>query len=174
MRVVLSVKGVDAFLDVSLELDEKIQKAVQNHSAGIVRVAFAFVKNLSDAEDIAQDVFLTYMQKCPAFSGEEHEKAWLFRVAVNKSKDFLKSCWKKRVVPLTDDLSYMPREDFMLLKTVLELNEKYRLPIYLYYFHDLSIKEIAYMLRTNPSTVGTRLERGRRIMKDKLGDDYYE
>ena len=168
------MKGDDAFLDCSLELNEKIHRIVNNFSASIVRIAFTFVKNLSDAEDIAQDVFLLYIQKSPVFHDEGHEKAWLIRVAINRSKDYLKSSWKKRIVHLPDDLSYIPSEDLMLLKNVLELDEKYRLPIYLYYFDDFSIKEIAVMLNTNPSTVGTRLERGRKIIKDKLGDDYYE
>lgn len=161
-------------LDVSFELDERIQKIVEIYGTSIVRIAFTFVKNLSDAEDIAQDVFLSYVQKSPVLNDEGHEKAWLIRVAINKCKDYLKSAWKKHVIPLPDDLSYLPSEDLMLLKTVLELDEKYRLPIYLYYFDDFSIKEIAKMLNTNPSTIGTRLERGRRIMKNKLGDDYYE
>ena len=155
-----------------LGLNEKIHRVVNKYSPNIVRVAFTFVKNISDAEDIAQDVFLAYFQKAPAFHDEEHEKAWLCRVAINKAKDYLKSSWKKRVEPLREDLSYIPSQDFTLLRTVLDLEEIYRLPIYLYYFNDFSIREIAGMLRINASTVGTRLDRGRKIIKQKLGDCY--
>ncbi len=144
------------------------------YGAGIVRLAFSFVKNVSDAEDIAQDAFLTWLEKAPPFQDEGHEKAWLARVAVNKCRDFLRSGWKRRTVPLADDLSYMPPEDRMLLHTVLELDEKYRLPVYLFYFHGCSIRETADILRVPPSTVGTRLDRGRKLIRDQLGEDFYE
>lgn len=157
----------------SYELNERIQSIINKYSKTIVRLAFTYVNNISDAEDIAQDVFLTYIQKLPEFNNDGHEKAWLIRVTINKCKDYLKSSWKKRIVPLSDDLSYIPQEDFLLLQTVFELDEKYRLPIYLYYFDDYSIKEIAVFLNINSSTIGTQLERGRNIIKNRLGD-YYE
>ena len=157
----------------SYEPAEKIQSIIERHSATIIRLAFTYVKNISDAEDIAQDVFLAYIQKPTEFSNDGHEKAWLMRVTINKCKDYLKSGWKKQTVPIPDDLSYIPQEDFLLLQTVFGLEEKYRLPIYLFYFDSYSIKEIAALLNINASTIGTRLERGRNIIKNKLGD-YYE
>lgn len=157
----------------SYELDENIRRIVKKYSTDIVRLAFTYVKNLPDAEDIAQDVFFVYIKNSPEFNDGSHEKAWLMRVAINKCKDHLRSYWKKCIVPMPDDLSYIPKEDLTLLQTVLELDERYRLPIYLYYFDDYSIKEIAAILNINYSTVGTRLERGRNIIKNKLGD-YYE
>lgn len=161
-------------MENSFELNENVPRIVVEYSTSIVRLAYTYVKNLSDAEDIAQDVFLVYMRKLPKFISLEHEKSWLMRVAVNKCKDCLNSYWKKRIVPISEDLSYMPNDDSALLQTVLELDEKYRITVYLFYFDDYSIKEIAALLKARPSTVGTWLERGRKLIKNKLGVDFYE
>ena len=155
----------------SLRTEAEIRKAVQTYSPDIVRLAFSCVKNVPDAEDIAQEVFLVYMRKSPVFSGAAHEKAWLMRVAVNKCRDFLKSAWVKRSAPLPEELPDMPEEESGLLHALLTLDEKYRLPVYLHYFAGYSLREIAIMLRMNSSTVGTRLERGRRLIRERLDDD---
>lgn len=147
---------------------------MNEYGTGAVRLAFTFVRNIADAEDIAQDAFLAFIEKAPPFQDEDHEKAWLIRVVMNKCKDFLKSGWKKHTVPMPDDLAYMPSDNRMLLQTVLDLDEKYRLPVYLFYFDDLSIKETAAILGASPSTIGTRLERGRNLIRQKLGEDIHE
>lgn len=169
--IVIIVKGVEDLHGKPAEIGQNMERVVASYSTDIVRFAFAYVKNLAEAEDIAQDVFLVYLQKAPAFKDCGHEKAWLMRVTVNKCKDYLKSSRYRRTVQMPDDLSYMPKEEGELLQTVLELDERYKTPVYLHYFAGYSIKQIAGMLRINPSTVGTRLARGRRIIKDRLGDD---
>jgi DNA-directed RNA polymerase specialized sigma24 family protein len=63
----------------------------------------------------------------------------------------------------------LPREESDLLQYVFALDVKYRMPIHLHYFEGYSIAEIAAILRTNPSTIGTRLARGRKILKLKMG-----
>lgn len=169
--IVIIVKGVEDLHGKPVEIGQNMERVVESYSTDIVRFAFAYVKNLAEAEDIAQDVFLVYLRKAPAFKDLAHEKAWLMRVTVNKCKDYLKSSRYRRTVQMPDDLSYMPKEEGELLQTVLELDERYKTPVYLHYFAGYSIKQIAGMLRINPSTVGTRLARGRRIIKDRLGDD---
>ena len=154
-----------------LRSEAEIKKAVQACAPDIVRLAFAYVKNRADAEDIAQEVYFAYMLKSPSFSDAAHEKAWLMRVTVNKCRDFLKSAWVKRRKPLPEELPAMPEEERGLLQAVLALDEMYRLPVTLHYFLGYSIREVAALLRMNPSTVGTRLERGRRLIRERLGED---
>lgn len=169
--IVIIVKGVEDLHGKPEVIGQNMERVVTSYSTDIVRFAFAYVKNLAEAEDIAQDVFLVYLRKAPTFKDSCHEKAWLIRVTVNKCKDYLKSSRYRRTVQIPDDLSYMPQEDSVLLQTVLELDERYKTPVYLHYFAGYSIKQIARMLRMNPSTVGTRLARGRKILRDRLGDD---
>jgi len=150
-------------------LNENVQNAVLKYSHSITIIAFNYVKNTAVAEDISQDVFLTYLQKLPKFESDEHEKAWLIRIAINKSKNYLKAGWFKSRNQLPDNLSYLPKEESELLNAVIELNERYRLPIHLFYYEGYSIQEIAYILKAKPATVGTWLARGRGLLKCKIG-----
>lgn len=154
------------------EQEEIIERIVNEYSTSIIRVVFTYVKNMEDAQDIAQEVFLAYMLNMPRFELPVQEKAWLMKTAINKSKNHLKSWWRKRTTVIPDDLSYMPEESSILLQTVMNLQEKYRLPIYLFYFEDYSMKEIAEQLKVSVSTVGTWLDRGRKNLKEKIGEDY--
>jgi len=158
----------------SFELNEEIGAIVKTYSASILRFAYAYVRNHSDAEDIAQDVFVSYMQKAPAFYDEAHRKAWLIRVTGNKCKDLLKSNWKKRTATLPDDLGYLPEESSSILAYVLALDEKYRIPIHLFYYEGYTIGQIAGVLECNAATVGTWLARGRKRLKTMIGDDFFE
>ena len=136
---------------------------------------------MHDAEDIAQDVFLELIRRKPAFTDNNHEKAWLLRTAVNKCKNHLKSGWVSKTVPLEDNLSdsALQTEDSGLddtkravLEAVNSLPEKYRTVIHLFYYSGLSIQEIAAAKHISSATVGTQLARGRELLKKKLGDDF--
>jgi RNA polymerase sigma-70 factor (ECF subfamily) len=156
-------------MDASSEPKNNIRRVVSEYSKNIIRIAFTYVKNIPDAEDIAQEVFLTYFTKHPVFTEDEHEKAWLIRVTINKSKNYIKARWFKERNPLPEDLSYLPEEEDAVLAAVLEMEEKYRIPIHLHYYEGYSIQEIATLLHTKPATIGTRLARGRNLLKAKLG-----
>jgi RNA polymerase sigma-70 factor (ECF subfamily) len=168
----------DDYVKNSLEFNEYIEQTVSKYSQNIIRIAFTYVKNITDAEDIMQDTFLSFMQHNPVFESEEHEKAWFIRVVINKSKDYIKSGWFKNKVPLTEDLSYLPEEENGVLEEVMKLDEKYRIPIHLFYYEGYSVNEIAGIMQTKSSTIKTWLSRGRNILKNKLGgggfDNEYE
>ena len=151
-----------------LRSETEIEQAMQAYAPDIVRLAFAYVKNTADAQDLAQEVYLCYMLKSPPFADAAHEKAWLLRVTVNKCRDFLRQAWVRRRRPMPEELPAMPEEESHLLHAVLALDEMYRLPVYLHYFLGYSIREVAALLKMNPSTVGTRLDRGRRLIKERL------
>lgn len=153
----------------SLELDEHMHQLVLKHSDRLIRVAFTYVKNMADAEDIVQETFLSYMKTKVSFASDEHEKAWLIRVTINKCKNIVKAGWFKNRLPLLEDLSYLPDEESGVLQEVLSLAPKYRICIHLFYYEGYSMNEIAEMLKTKPATIGTRLARGRALLKEKLG-----
>jgi len=151
------------------ELNEFIQASVTKYSQTIAKTAFSYLKNTSDAEDITQEVFLILMQKQPNFENEDHLKAWLIRVAINKCKNHLKSGWFKSNNPLPEDIAYLPPEQNKILSSVLSLDIKYRIPIHLYYYEGYSIKEIAKIMKVPTSTISTRMARGRKILKNSIG-----
>jgi RNA polymerase sigma-70 factor (ECF subfamily) len=153
----------------SFELNESVRRALDLYSQSLIKIAFAYLKNIADAEEVAQDVFLAYLQKRPVFASGEHEKAWLIRTTINKSKNMLKAGWFRSRNPVPEDLSYLPKEESEVLQAVLALDKKYRIPIHLHYYEGYSIQEIATILQAKPATVGTWLARGRLLLKEKIG-----
>lgn len=155
-------------MDYSFGTDEYIQHVLDKYSTMLIKLAFTYVKNMSDAEDITQDVFVSLIKRGSCFESEEHEKAWLLRVTINKCKNRLKSSWNRLNVPLEEDISYLPEEESEVLVTVLNLPPKYRTVIHLFYYENYSMNEIAKLLGKKPATIGTWLSRGRTILKSKL------
>ncbi|QHT59378.1 sigma-70 family RNA polymerase sigma factor [Paenibacillus lycopersici] len=153
----------------SSERNESVRKALELYAQSLIKIAFAYLKNTADAEEVAQDVFLAYLQKRPVFANREHEKAWLIRTTINKSKNMLKTGWFRSRNPVPEDLSYLPKEESDVLQAVLALDKKYRIPIHLHYYEGYSIQEIAAILQAKPATVGTWLARGRMILKEQMG-----
>ena len=150
-----------------------IEHIVQKYCRNIAMLAFTYTKNTADAEDIAQEVFLQLIKSKRDFESEEHLRAWLFRVTINKSKNHLKSFWIRNRGDFPKDASFVSEKDYDLIQAVLQLEPKYRLPVHLFYYEGYSIKEISHILKEKESTIGTRLKRARNQLKDMLGSDYY-
>ena len=147
--------------------------AVEKYQAMVYRVAFHSLGNAQDADDGVQEVFLRYTGD---FDRAEHLRRWLLRVAVNYCRDVLKSPWRKRRAEL--DEAYLPAfeqpEEQVLYEAVMELPEKYRTVLDLFYYEDLSVKEIAGLLRIDTSAVTTRLSRARAQLKLKLKEAWQD
>lgn len=154
----------------SLTGDEYIEKAVKTYSKSMLNAAYALLGSVPDAEDAVQDAFVKYIQKAPDFKSADHEKAWLLRVTINISKNMLKAKGRKNL-PIYEDIPYEQNNN-EVLQCVMSLEEKYRTIIHLYYYEDYSIKEIASILSLPRATVGTRLSRGRNILKTMLKGDF--
>lgn len=161
--------------------DEYIRYVLDTYSDLIIRLCYSYVKTMHDAEDIAQDVFLELIRRKPAFTDNNHEKAWSAANGGEQVQNHLKSGWVSKTVPLEDNLSdsALQTEDSGLddtkravLEAVNSLPEKYRTVIHLFYYSGLSIQEIAAAKHISSATVGTQLARGRELLKKKLGDDF--
>ena len=150
------------------------EEVIQRNSEAVYRLAYSLVRTRSDADDIYQEVFLRYVRKKPVFDSAEHEKAWFLRVTVNCCKNYWKSPWVQRRSGLEEDALEKEAsceavdEDRILIETVKQLPEKYRVVIHLFYYEELSVEEIGKITGAKPSTVRTRLTRARRILKDLL------
>ena len=133
--------------------------------------AFQVCRNAADAEDAAQEALLRYHTSEKQFDSEQHIRAWLLRVAINCAKNVSRSFWRRNVVPLAD---YMETLDFdsgqsrEIFREVMNLPEKYRLVIHLYYYEDYSVAEIGKILGLTESNVKVRLSRGRKLLKEAL------
>ena len=147
-----------------------LEAAVERYSHRVQSLAFVYLKNKFDAEDAAQDVFLKYLRRAPWFLSAQKEKSWLMTVTANRCRDMLRAMYRQDL-PLTEDIQYLPPEESEVLQAVLELDTDYRVPIHLYYYEGYSIKEIAKLLHIRPGTVGSRLSRGRELLRKRLGEE---
>ena len=142
---------------------------VHTYSPMLLRVAYLYLRNTADAEDIAQEVLLTYWQKEPICKSDAARKSWLYKTVSNRCKDQLRSHWFKKREELPPELPYLPPEESWLLEAMLKLDTKYRIPLHLHYYEGYSLKEIGHILQIPSSTVGTRLRRGKELLKHLLG-----
>lgn len=156
--------------------EEVFEQAARTYGDAIFRVVYHAVKDRGEAEDVTQTVLLRLYLHKDAFESEDHLKHWLLRVTVNESRKILRSAWRRRTVPLEgwDGPTEDRREEQEVLDAVMSLETKYRLPVYLYYYEGCSVKEIAQILRSNPSTIQTRMQRAREKLKIALADDEKE
>ena len=152
-----------------------VQDLMNMYKNNVYAAAFSICKNASDAEDVVQDTFLQYYMTHKNFDNEQHIRAWLLRVAINKAKNIQSSFWHRNGMPLYDfieTLSFETPETKELFEEVMKLPEKYRVVVHLFYYEDYSIKEIAKILRTTESNIKVRLSRGRVKLKEALKEGW--
>lgn len=133
--------------------------------------AFQVCGNAADAEDAAQEALLRYHTSEKQFESEQHIRAWLLRVAINCAKNVSRSFWRRNTVPLEDymeTLEFDSGQSRQIFREVMNLPEKYRLVIHLYYYEDYSVAEIGEILGLTQSNVKVRLSRGRQLLKKSL------
>lgn len=139
----------------------------------VYRLAYTYLKNPQDSEDAAQETFLRLMHLTKPLQSREHCKAWLIVTVGNVCKDMLR---RKRhtELPLEDcyDLQAEPAPDHELLREIMELPDKYKTAVYLYYYEGYSVKEMAELLGQERETVKTWLRRARAQLKQRLGEDF--
>lgn len=139
----------------------ELEEVMGRYETMVFRLAYSYTRSRSDAQDLCQEVFLRYYCRRPIFTSEEHRRAWLLRVTVNRCKSHLSSWWVRRTVPLDDRIS-MPEPEYLELDEALRrLPEKDRLVIHLFYYEDCSTREIAKLTHSTEGAVRTRLTRAR-------------
>lgn len=154
--------------------DSDIVRIVETYSDMLLRIALNRVKSIPAAEDIVQDVFERLMRRRPAFESEEHEKAWLIRVAVNLCLSDLRDDSRRGEMPLDEDIVQFFGEDaFEVIEAVQTLPLPDRYAVYLFYYEGYSIKEISQLLKEPEGTVSSRLSRARKKLRILLEGGTY-
>jgi len=145
-----------------------MEEIVRRHEDMLFRTAVAVTGSVSEAEEVVQDVFLKMLEKQPELQSPEHEKAWLIKVTVNRSRSRLRLHWWKKTVPLLDIYPAAHEGQLHLMETVASLPAKYRTVIHLFYYEEYATKEIAEMTGQTESAVRQQLTRARRMLKSCL------
>ena len=148
-------------------------QVVEKYFNMVYKLALNQTKDRTHADDVTQEVFLRYIKKDYNFESEEHIKAWLLRVTINCSHNVFNSSWFKKTTPITEDIAFENEEVGDVYYATLELPQKYRTVIHLFYYEDFSIAEISRYLNVNEATIKSRLHRGREKLKEKLKGGYF-
>ena len=154
---------------------QSVQELAAVYQNNLFAAAFNICKNTQDAEDVVQETFVQYYTMKKEFESEQHIRAWLIRVAVNKAKNITRTFWRRNKVSIEDymeTLTFETPEAENLFETVMQLPEKYRIVIHLYYYEDYAVSEIADILKLSESNVKTRLSRGRAMLKEVLKEEW--
>ncbi len=152
-----------------------MQELFEKYQDNLYIIAFNVCKNAEDAKDVVQDTFIQYYSLKKEFESEQHIRAWLIRVAINKAKNVNHTFWRRNKVPLEDymeTLVFQSPESEELFETVMNLPEKYRIVIHLFYYEDYSVHEIAGILKLSDSNVKVRLSRGRMLLREQLQEGW--
>ncbi len=155
--------------------EAEFEQIMREYGTRVLRLVTFMVKDRSLAEDITQDVFVKVYRYLPQFRGESHIHTWVYRIAVNECKGYLRSWSFRNIFPYsrvnkegfdTVEGSVLERDERdQLVKHVLNLPPAYRQVIALHYYADLRIGEVAKVLGVTEGTVRTRLHRARQQLK---------
>lgn len=152
----------------------EIDRIVEEYSDMLLRIALHHIHNYAQAQDIVQDAFIKYLYKSPEFESRGKEKAWLIRVTSNLCKDHLKHWWFRKRTDLSyEDMTYnQHQETYEMLEIVEQLPYHQRNAVYLYYYEEMSIREISEIYQVKESTVSSWLFRARKKLKELLKGEW--
>ena len=169
-RVFFSTEETAPPLQPSREkVNQRATALLDQYGEHILRLAYSYLHNQSDAEDILQDTLIQYLRTAPVLESPAHEKAWLLRVAGNLSKNLLRAQGYRQADQLEETLVAQEREDLSYVwEAVKALPVPYREAIHLCYYEGYSTAQIAQILDQKESTVRSRLKRGREKLKPLL------
>ncbi|MFJ7732898.1 sigma-70 family RNA polymerase sigma factor [Lysinibacillus sp. NPDC097231] len=161
-----------------------ITQLMNDYAQDIIWLIYSYVKDKNIAEDLTQEVFIKAFKKLDGFQGNSSIKTWLYKIAINCSKDYLKSAYIRRVLPInifckfnnhttpsTESIYMKHNESAIITKNVLKLPLKYREVIMLFYFEELSINEIEKIIHVNSNTIKTRLRKAKQLLKGALENE---
>lgn len=152
-----------------------MEQAARRHGDSVYRTAMQYTGQFADAEDVLQEVLLERYRTEQVFETEEHERRWMLRVAINKSKNLLRAQKRRRAVPLEDAAELcapVEPEYRALYDAVRALPRNQRLTVDLFYYEGYSTAEIAALLGAREATVRTWLRRARLKLKELLKEDW--
>lgn len=164
-----------------LSYETIIDELMTEYGQQILQLTMQYVHNTAVAEDLTQEIFVKCYNALPTFHFNSSIKTWLWRIAINHTKDYLKSWYAKNVKTATQELFIevesetsieqqviQQEQDEELARAVFALPIKYREVIYLCYYEEQSMKDMAEVLQLNESTVKTRLRTAKQLLKKQL------
>lgn len=154
-------------------VNRQAERMLTDYGNSILRLAYSYLHNLSDAEEVLQDTLIQFLKSAPALESPRHEKAWLPRVAANLSKNRLDYNRVRRADELNEELAAEEREDLSFVwEAVKALPPSQREAVHLFYHEGFTTAEIGGLLGRREATVRSDLRRGRARLKEILKEAY--
>ncbi|MDC2863540.1 sigma-70 family RNA polymerase sigma factor [Bacillus sp. BP-3] len=166
------------------EIEDKealIDEIMNKYGQEILQLVYSYVNNKEVSEDLTQDIFVKCYKSLHTYKGKSKLRTWLWKIAINHCKDYIKSWYNKKVIVAENESTYtgvqkesveqkviQNDEDRRLASAVMNLPIKYREVIYLFYFEELPIKDIAMVIEVKENTIKTRLKRAKELLKKRL------
>lgn len=154
---------------------------MNTYGQDILRLVYSYVNDKAMAEDLTQEIFVKCYKSLHIYKGNANIKTWLWRIAINHCKDYLKSWHNKYVIvsenestntntnkEMIEQLVIQKEDDHQLVIAIMNLPIKYREVLYLFYYENLSLKELSVLIVKNENTVKTRLRRAKELLKERL------
>lgn len=155
------------------QINEQVEQLLTAYGNSVLRIAYSYLHNMSDAEDVLQDTLIQFIKTQPQFETSTHEKAWFLRIAINISKNKITYNKIRKTDELGETLAISETEDLAFVwDAVKHLPSKYREVIHLFYHEGYSTDQIAELLSKKKSTVRSLLQRGRIKLKEVLREVY--
>ena len=161
--------------------EELIGEIMNKYGQEILQLVYSYVNSKEVAEDLTQDIFIKCYKSLHTYKGKSKLRTWLWRIAINQCKDYIKSWYNKKVIVTENEYTYnvvqkesveqtviQNDEDHSLASAVMNLPIKYREVIYLFYYEELAIKDIAMVIEVKENTIKTRLRRAKELLKKGL------
>lgn len=155
-----------------------MENIVDKYATMLYRLAMVRMGNKEDAEEVVQDTFLKliyHVRKRKTFRDDEHLKAWLLTVAINRGKSILNLAWNRRTEGMDSvaEMAAPEQESGYAYEYVMRLPEKYRIAVQLFYYEQLTTEQIAEYMKTKPATVRSYLHRSREKLREMMEVDGY-
>ena len=154
---------------------EPIDFLVPRMQARLFHAALSVCRDRQEAENIVQDVFQIYFDSAKEFESQAHLEAWLLRCAVNRAKDARRAFRRRSRIGIDCEASQIPFEmpqDRSVFEAVMQLKENQRIVIYLHYYEDKPVREIARILGSRENTVKSHLRRAKMALKTLLQEEW--
>lgn len=148
--------------------NDEIVNIYNRHVNMIYKICLMYLKNIPDAEDALQNIFIKLIKDNIRFKNPEHEKSWLIVTSQNHCKNVLKHWWKKKRVDSESIIEPSYEQDMEndnIWQQILLLPRKYKIVIYLYYYEGYKADEISEILGINSSTIRSQLSTARKKLK---------
>ena len=162
-----------------LDSRSQLNRLMEQYGSSLLRLCTLYLKDAELARDAVQETFIKAYRHFEDYRGESSEKTWLTRIAINVSRDMLRTAWFRHRSRIDIEmLSEKPADfafpDNTVLNEVMQLPAKYREVILLRYYEGLKLRETASALGISEGKVRTRLDKANGILRDRLKEWYYD